>query len=210
MTNSNPRQSHPINQSSLSDPAEADLFNALVDSEDVRWELRHPVDASVVEVRENPQSKIAYPWNPAAAESAAYLQQLEAAELLNCFEPSELDQQAHNFFTGLDQIWEKSLQTTLARKFPTVPQAILAQIATQAAQVAKSGNSLLDQLADCVQATLPQWNLEDLQVLARPMAYAMRGEETPVSQKDWADLSETERAKLTIAIARYALNQLEH
>ncbi len=217
-TNSNPKQSHPIPsqfaEPQLAEPAEADLFNALADSDDVRWELRHPIDESIVEVMERPSSKISYPWNPANPNSEAYFQQLDADSLLNSFAPNELDRQAHDFFNGLDQLWEKSLQTTLTRKFSTVPQAILAQIAQQASQVAQTSNSLIDQLAECVQAALPQWNLEDLQVLARPMAYAMRGEQpeaiAPSATKDWATLSATEQAKLSLTIARYALSQLEN
>jgi hypothetical protein len=219
MTNSSHRQSsrtHRSQQSQFtpSEQTEADLLNALVDSEAVRWELRNPVDASVFEVMESPKSKISYPWNPSQTETESFFSQNDAAELLNCFEANELDQQANQFFKGLDQIWEKSLQTTLMRKFAMVPQAILGQIADQAAQVAKTSNSLIDQLALCVQSALPQWDLEDLQVLARPMAYAMRGEaavkpDASLTNKDWAELSETERAKLTLAIAHYALHQLD-
>jgi hypothetical protein len=196
---------------SQAEQAEIDLFNALVSPEDVRLELRNPVDTSAIAIKENPHSKIAYPWNPVAVESGEFFNQIEADSILQGFDDSEIAQKADEFFNGLNQIWEKSLQTTLARKFATVPQAILAQIADRAAQVAKTGNSMIDQLADCVQSALPQWNVEDLQVLARPVAYAMRGDqvESPFMNRDWATLSETEQAKLSITIARYALSQLD-
>lgn len=189
--------------------AEVDLFNALINSAEVSLDLRNPVDTSAIEIKETPNSKIAYPWNPAAVESGDFFNQIET-DVLHCFDDSEIEQQAADFFNGLNQIWEKSLQTTLARKFATVPQAILAQIADRAAQVAQTGNSLIDQLADCVQSVLPQWNVEDLQVLARPVAFAMRGDtvESPFMNRNWTDLSETEQAKLSITIARYALSQL--
>lgn len=193
---------------------EIELFNAIAKGDDVKWQLRNPIDASAVEILETPKSKINYPWNP--SESEAFFQQADAENLLNSFDDSELDQQAAGFFSHLDQLWDKSLQTTLARKFATVPQAILTSIATQAQSIAQQtttqSNQLLDQLASIVQTAMPQWAIEDLQVLGRPMAYAMRGEGTeefPGVQTEWDKLSSTEQAKLSLAIARYALEQAQ-
>ena len=63
-----------------------------------------------------------------------------------------------------------------------------------------------------MQDLLPNWATEDLLVIARPYAYAMRGD-TGVNNIDnivrplaWTELSELERAKLTIAIAQAAIN----
>jgi hypothetical protein len=67
-----------------------------------------------------------------------------------------------------------------------------------------------------VQDCLPSWGEEDLQVLARPFAYAMRGSETEMLEvalrsvrcAEWADLSSIEQARLSLALARYALDQM--
>jgi hypothetical protein len=70
----------------------------------------------------------------------------------------------------------------------------------------------IDRLIQSVQDLLPNWAAEDLLVIARPYAYAMRGD-TGVNEIDnivrplaWTELSELERAKLTIAIAQAAIN----
>lgn len=189
---------------------DSDLFNAIVNCEDVRCDLRYPIDRSTIEVRDSANSKIAYPWNPTLPESADFFNQIELPELLDAFDVSELDHQAHQLFATLDQLWNDRLQAQLHRKFATVPQDVLTTIAAQVEQLRDQGNQLLDQLALAVQAALPQWDLEDLRVLSRPLAYAMRSEtlESPLLQRDWNSLSTTEQAKLSLVIARYAVDQL--
>ncbi|MCY7276196.1 MAG: hypothetical protein LH702_21280, partial [Phormidesmis sp. CAN_BIN44] len=106
--------------------------------------------------------------------------------------------------------------TTLAQKFASVPQTLLAAIARQAQKVVETSNSLADQLVQCVQDVLPTWADDDLQVLARPLAYAMRSDGADVVDATvnsvrpiaWNDLSETEQARMSLAIARYAIDQL--
>ena len=74
--------------------------------------------------------------------------------------------------------------------------------------------SLADQMVECVLDILPQWDEEDLQVLARPLAYAMRDadpegvELVMATQRLWAELSEIEQARVGLAVARYAISQL--
>ena len=69
-------------------------------------------------------------------------------------------------------------------------------------------------MVECVLDILPQWDEEDLQVLARPLAYAMRdvdseGVELVVATKrPWAQLSEIEQARVSLAVARYAISEL--
>jgi len=85
------------------------------------------------------------------------------------------------------------------------------------AQDTIAANALLvDRLVACVQEILPTWADDDLYVLARPLAYAMRSDDAPVTavidavrSADWADLSEIEQARLSLALARYTLDQLE-
>ncbi|HAG81788.1 MAG TPA: hypothetical protein DCL61_11625 [Cyanobacteria bacterium UBA12227] len=75
----------------------------------------------------------------------------------------------------------------------------------------------MDRMIQCVEELLPNWAEDDLQVLARPLAYAMRGAEAEtvelalgaVRPLDWTELSEIERARLSLAIARIAIDDLE-
>jgi hypothetical protein len=191
--------------------ADTDLFNAIVDRDAVRCAIKHPIDSSTISVVETAHSKIAYPWNPGLPESEAFFNNLvDHGSPLDAFSDAEIDQQAQGFFQQLDQLWGDSLSTVLARKFATVPQAVLQAIATNASALLNQGDQLVDQLAQCVQAALPHWAIEDLQVLSRPMAFAMRGEvtESPLLNRDWQTLSATEQAKLSLTIARYAIDEL--
>jgi hypothetical protein len=193
--------------------AERDLLKALLRAEGVavRNAPDGGADAVAVEVAANPQGQIAYPWNPAEGED--FFNRIESNGLLSGLDGDEVTARSADFFAKLDQVWARDLQTTLARKFVTVPPALLAAIARQAQQVAQTAsntaNSLADQLVDCVQSILPTWAPEDLQVFARPLAYAMRGGESAAPTKDWEQLSETERAKLMLTIARYAIHQVQ-
>lgn len=197
---------------------EQDLANALLQTDDVilRWQPTEPIDTAEVEVIENPQGKIAYPWNPAESASEGFFAELEQGFSLDDWQDSEIAARSTTFFAHLDQLWSaNSLQTTLAQKFAAVPQAFLNAIARQAQQVAEASNSLADQLVLCVQEILPAWADEDLQVLARPLAYAMRDESDAIDSTlksirpvEWSELSETEQAKMSLAVARYAIDQL--
>lgn len=205
---------HASNPNTVADhsvQADTDLFNAIVDRDAVRCQLKHPIDTSTIEVMETANSKIAYPWNPSLPESADFFNHVDAASPLDAFTDAEIDQRANRFFSQLDQLWDNSLHSVLARKFASVPQDVLRTIAQQASQLLHQGDQLVDQLAQCVQAALPQWGLEDLQVLSRPMAFAMRGEAdlSPLLTRDWQTLSSTEQAKLSLAIARYAIDELQ-
>jgi hypothetical protein len=76
--------------------------------------------------------------------------------------------------------------------------------------------ALVDQLVESVQTVLTDWETDDLQVMARPLAFSMRGGQEEVlevllqsvRQTDWEALSELEQARLSLAIARYALGEL--
>lgn len=158
-----------------------------------------------------------YPWNAAAA--SRYFDQLEAAtpEL----EVSEAE--AKGFFSKLDALWGKSSAKTtssvqlaglaqqLSSRCVSVPQAALQAIAQKANALVDSQLSSLDQLVACVQDVLPQWDVEDLQVMARPYAYAMRSEEPKLPENvEWDSLSEVEQGRLAMAIANWIMTELEH
>lgn len=166
-----------------------------------------------------------YPWNPLAPESEAYLTELEQTFALEDWSTAEISTRSQNLFSQLDQLWSEkvpaaanTVQVALSRRFAgRVPQDWLAAIATRANELLSTNLSLMDRLVQCVHQMLPAWAEEDLQVMARPLAYAMRGAEAEaieytlnaVRPIDWQELSDMERARLSLAIARYALAELE-
>lgn len=189
-------------------PLDNDLYNAIVHHPDVTL-LKNGNDIAV-EISALPHSKIAYPWNP--ADSGDFFNAIDqGSPLTDGLDEQEIESRAHSFFNTLDQLWDRSLQAMLVRKFATVPQAILATIAQQAEKLAQSAATQAEQLLTCAQQALPQWDIDDLSVMARPMSYAMRGEaaDTSAEAKDWSQLSEVDRAKLVLEITQYALNQTQ-
>lgn len=165
----------------------------------------------------------AYPWNPAEADSDAYFEHSEFS-LFDGLD-SEVEDRSQQFFAHLDGLWtnlsteKASLVEQLMRRFAAqVPQSAIAAIAQKAEQVVSESMSLANQLMACVEEALPQLHAEDLEVLARPLAYAMRGTEADaaieatlrtVPPVEWVSLSEIEQARLSLAVARYAIAQLQ-
>jgi len=175
----------------------------------------------------------AYPWNPAASESEAYFAQREQDLVLELDEETAARRQA--FFTALDFIWDstrllqggkkftdtadvRTIQATLQRFAPRIPQSWLDTIADQAQWVFSTQKSIAHQLVECVQELVPNWSEEDLLVLARPFANVMRGTATEtvdfvlgkLQHRDWTALTEIEQARAGLAIARYALDQIQN
>ncbi len=163
------------------------------------------------------QTDVAYPWNPAQLESESYLTALEQEfALSDSFSDSDIALKSQVLFSQLEQVWlTTALQKSLREKFARVPQDFLASIAQSVQNATVKYQSLADQMVECVLDILPQWAEEDLQVLARPLAYAMRdvdseaGELVMATKKPWAQLSEIEQARVSLAVARYAISQLE-
>ncbi|MEG4355620.1 hypothetical protein QUB42_09190 [Microcoleus sp. Aus8_D1] len=163
------------------------------------------------------QTDVAYPWNPAQLESESYLTALEQEfALSDSFSDSDIAQKSQVLFGQLEQIWlATALQKSLREKFARVPQDFLASIAQSVQNATVKYQSLAEQMVECVLDILPQWAEEDLQVLARPLAYAMReadssGVEVVMeTRRPWAELSEIEQARVGLAVARYAISQLE-
>lgn len=167
-----------------------------------------------------------YPCNPAEPEAEAYFAALEQ----QVFEAGWLEEDfaapAKALAMQLDQIWsalpaassaDRILNTEFFQRFANqIPTQLLNKIVQQAQQMFTSNLSLADQLVHSVQDCLPNWGEEDLQVLARPFAYAMRGSETEMLEvalrsvrcAEWAELSSIEQARLSLAIARYAIDQM--
>lgn len=176
-----------------------------------------------------------YPWNPADLESEAYFREQEQQFLREDCSDAEIASGSDAFFSSLEKIWAETirasepinvtsvadavdLQTTLQQRFATyIPQSWLAAIARQAYDVLSGQKSVTDQLVQCVQELLPNWAEDDLLILARPFAVAMRCPDTAiesqlshVSCQNWANVSEIEQARASLAIARYALAQLQN
>jgi hypothetical protein len=209
------------NKTLLRREIEQALVNGLLrsDAVDVRWNRDAEIQESDIEVFEIPNSKIEYPWNPADPNAEAFFNELEQHPVFGELSDADFADRSESFFSHLDSLFAApTLQSALSQKFAMVPQALLNAIANHAQNMVNSSATLADQLVQCVQEALPQWAEDDLLVLARPLAYAMRGDETNavdatvngVRSKDWEKMSETEQAKLTLAIARYALGQLDN
>ena len=135
--------------------------------------------------------------------------------MIDSFSDSDIAEKSQVLFAQLEQVWlATTLQKSLREKFARVPQDFLASIAQSVQNATVKYQSLADQMVECVLDILPQWAEEDLQVLARPLAYAMRDadpsgvELVMATRRPWAELSEIEQARVSLAVARYAISQL--
>ncbi len=168
-----------------------------------------------------------YPWNPAEPEAEAYFSELEHEFTLDDWREDEMSAcKAQAFFTQLHQSWNSpfsrvhdALTELLSKQFAIqVPESWIEAIANQAKQIFQTNLPLADQLVQCVQPLLPNWAEDDLLVLARPWAYAMRGSLDTLGENnshvarlpEWAELSQMEQVRLSLAIAHTALTQLKN
>ena len=173
-----------------------------------------------------------YYWNPSEQDSDTYFAQLEKAFQLDDWQEEVVERKAQSFFNQLDGIWAIDVPQVAAgdifailrQKFASrVPSAWLEAISHQAYQL-KFGKdqcqnqiNLADQLVRCVQELLPNWPEGDLYLFSRPLAFAMRGTEaeavesmiSTIRELPFSDLSDMEQARLGLAIARYALAELD-
>lgn len=169
------------------------------------------------------QEETPFPWNPRHPETEAYLNQLE-----NQWHPETWELEPHRATTlinHLENLWpqvtlQKKLCDQFSQRIPSDSLKNLAQrvitIAQQAFSDQGAGKNLAEQLVTCVQEIVPQWNPEDLQVLARPLAYSFRDTPTDiitntianVPSLSWEQLSDLEQARLSLAIARYAWSEV--
>ena len=178
-------------------------------------------------LEDDPTARIPYPWNPALPESEAFF----AAELPSIFEgwqEPELVTRSQSFFQSLDRLWAtSSLHAILVDRFAArMPQTWLSAIAQQAQRivteaqhaVSTQSSQLADQLVQCVREIVPTLAEDDFYVLARPLAVQMRDGSgmdvvdtavAQVPQVDWERLSDVQRARLSLAIARYAIGELQ-
>lgn len=168
-----------------------------------------------------------YPWNPADPAASGYFEQLEQ-EVAADWSADVLDPYVQSLSTQFDQLWAEvdaaqpalttaAFSSGLFQRFADrMPQGLLERLVQQAQMAIASSNSLADQLVASVRDVLPEWGDDDLYVLARPFAYAMRdkSENDPlegalrsVRSEAWEDLSSIEQARLSLAIARHVIDQ---
>lgn len=162
-----------------------------------------------------------YPWNPADPDTESYYHQTDGEFSLDDWSDEEISQKSQSFFTNIHSCWDDaaiakpaiSPVAALTAKFGTrVPQQWLSKIAANVSNLAASNLEPVEQLVQSVQDLLSNWATDDLLVMARPYAYAMRcnpgvnNPENIVRHLDWAELSEVEQAKFTILIAQYAID----
>ncbi|MGF1481286.1 MAG: hypothetical protein ACFB4I_17680 [Cyanophyceae cyanobacterium] len=170
---------------------------------------RQTIDESRAEITTEDS---AYPWNPAAPEADAYYSRLEQTfSLTDCFEPEEIDQQAEAFFGQLQQCWEAvdaEIEVSLSARFSNAPVSWLEIIARRAKDFIGTSFSRVQQLVECVKPLFADWAEEDLTLLARPIAQAIRGD-SQFKKTAWEELSAADKARLSMAIAHYALTYLQ-
>ncbi len=160
-----------------------------------------------------------YPWNPAEPEAEMYFAELEREfALWDGQDEAQFESASQGLFDQLHQCWasvsvsvDNTLSQSLGQRFASfVPEAWLEAIANRARTVVLNNLSLADQLVLCVKPLLPSWTDEDLLVLARPLAYAMRGAAAPNRSAEWTELSQMEQVRLSLAVAHSALAQLKN
>ena len=161
-----------------------------------------------------------YLWNPSDLANTNYLDKLEDIFASGDLSEDIFKSQWSRVSQQAEQLWSNSssaLVKSLIQEFESrMPSQLIAQLATKAQEVSTNGLELVDQLVDCVQAVVTGWNVDDLQVMARPLAMAMRDGRSEilnvalrsVRQTDWDNLSDLEQARLTLAIARHALDEI--
>lgn len=170
-----------------------------------------------------------YPWNPSELAADAYFTQLEQELVAAGWTTEAYASHGQALAATLEHAWAtvepaiaaapsaaSTLNADLFQQFAAqVPQAFLDSIVQKARQLISTNLSMADQLVACVKDAMPNWGEEDLLVMARPFAYAMRGSETDMLEAAlrsvrcaaWTELSGIEQARLSLAIARYAIAQ---
>jgi hypothetical protein len=170
------------------------------------------------------QSETPYPWNPADIGAEGYFAELEREVTANW--EAEIMAQGQVLAAHVHQLWSaiapieensRSMLNELLDHFAVqMPEQLLETIVQRAQQLLSTNASLADKLVACVQDLLPGWGEDDLYVLARPLAYAMRGSDDSAPQSalqsaeqaPWSELSAIDQAKLSLAIAHYTLSKL--
>ncbi|KST62010.1 hypothetical protein [Mastigocoleus testarum] len=210
------------------------MINNNDNSQSFMHSLPSPTDlellSTLLEAEDN-----SYPWNPADENSEEYFCEVEKQFVMQDVLEEEITERSRSFYNRLDNLWSQNFNTSyykcktkssvvinlkeslLSAFSANVPQEWLEKIALEATNTFKSRESLGEQLVKCVQAVLPEWAAEDLNVMARPYAFAMRDGETPstksalksLNERKWSALSEVEQARVSLMVAYQALQELQ-
>jgi len=154
-----------------------------------------------------------YPWDVNDSRSENFLQQQEnQVSFADNLDAEVLDSQADRFFASLQQCWSQVAPTpakaAIWQKFAQyIPTQRLEAILDRAEALIDQNLSQIDLLVECVKPLWSSWADEDLQVFARPVACAMRGDR-PAQLGEWDKLSEIEQIRLTMTAAQEALQEL--
>ena len=165
-----------------------------------------------------------YIWDPQSPETEAYISSLEQS-FDQAIDQNPTAAENLSFATiapHLDRLWARvesqmppvvePTAPALKNLFPHFPKSWLDHILKQAETIGLESLSLTEQLLQCVQDLFPGWNVEDLQVIARPYAFAMRSFSpaadltTDLSAAEWEHLSDLEQIRLSLAVAKAALH----
>ncbi|BAZ05239.1 hypothetical protein [Calothrix sp. NIES-3974] len=203
--------------------------------------LKSAIHRELLDALLSTEENVIYPWDTNQIETEDFFSAHEANFVMDDVLQAELSSRAESFFNHLDSLWSQlptseyhncntnvniiaNLKASL-QKISSVdlPPSWLETIAAKASEIFNSSQTLGEQLALCANAVLPNWGTDDLLVLARPFAYAMRnGDENhsstdpqpvasalkKVSDRDWNSLTEIDQARVSLAVAYYALKQL--
>jgi hypothetical protein len=157
------------------------------------------------------ESPTPYHWDPQSLETEAYLQSLEQAWPEDIVADYGTIVPTLNQALNLTTVTPVPLDTMMINPFPGMPQLIVEHILNQVKRTGLELLSLPDQLLHCVQDLFPGWAIEDLQVLARPYAYAFRSSVPSMpSQRspeaiEWDKLSDLEQIRLCFQLSKVAL-----
>lgn len=159
-----------------------------------------------------------YPWLSAEM-TAEYAARAEAAGQVLEISDADAARGWQGLSQRLNERWNDSLIVQLQQKFAgRLSPAMIAHISDRAQPAVRSGQPMMAQMIACVRDRLTQVAESDLQVMARPMALAMRGSSDEefveatirsVRSAEWEALSPLEQARLSLAAARYAIAQLD-
>lgn len=176
--------------------SEADLFKLLLQAD-------HLADQ---------ENSIPYLWDPQSLETETYLQSIEQDW------PEDIVADYETIAPSLNKALNITPTDLLLDRFSGIPESIVHHILTHVKFTGLELLSISEQLLYCVQDLFPGWAIEDLQVLARPYAYAFRSGSgvTPASPQtpphsieaiEWSKLSDLEQIRLCFQISKAALEQ---
>lgn len=198
------------------DRVERELWDLLLKAEGVcpALEGEEPINEGMFTVEENPHIRLPYPWNPAHPQAETFFAQQESEFNLDDWSAEEIGSRSQAFFAQVNQLWTNaSLKTSLTARFAhRVPQTILATIAERAQQVLATSALKAEQLVQCVQEILPNLAEDDLYSQARLFVPARSQSDSMLDRVrtvSWSELSDLEKARLSLAVARSAYDDMK-